>query len=85
MKKIVLFFIILFNFINLFGQSTKEELKECTSQKFYINDFKGSIECLNKLINLHLLLAGLIMGELVISDIFIVFIKARFTGLRLIS
>ena len=53
MKKILLFFLIL-NCIQICqSQSLKEEYQECTSQKYYNEDFRGAIVCLDKLIVLY--------------------------------
>lgn len=52
MKKLLYTFFIFNVFFVSFGQSLKEDYKECSLQKFYIGDFKGSIECLSKLIEI---------------------------------
>ena len=51
--KIRITLLLLFNTLNFYCQSTEEELRDCASQKFYIEDLKGSIECLDKLIALN--------------------------------
>lgn len=51
--KISITILLLFNALNFYCQSKAEELRDCSSQKYYVEDFKGSIECLDKLIALN--------------------------------
>jgi len=53
MKNSALTSLLLIAFSISYSQSSIAELKNCISEKYYNQDYKGSIECLNKLIVLN--------------------------------
>ncbi|MEC4049455.1 tetratricopeptide repeat protein [Flavobacterium sp. SUN046] len=53
MKRLLMLAFLLSPIYYSLGQNLKEEYLECSRQKFYIEDFKGAIDCLDKIIALN--------------------------------